>query len=34
LPANIRLGWKGREEENTPAYYDMATVTGEKVLNY
>ncbi len=26
LSANIRLGWKGKAEGNTPAYYHTATI--------
>ncbi len=30
LPANVRLGWKGRPFTNTLAYYNIATITTVK----
>jgi hypothetical protein len=32
LSANIRLGWKGLPETNTPAYYNKKLFTDKTVL--
>ncbi len=32
LPENVRLGWKGLSETNTPAYYENPWITDKNIL--